>query len=73
MKTCPKCGGNLTVAYSEHTDYPVNEIHDDVISDSIDIDSEHGDTYDCELIHIHCEKCDTYWFSVQAIFEEAKA
>lgn len=70
MKTCPKCGGKLTAAYKEHTDYPVQEIHED---DIVNIDSECGETYDSELIHIHCDGCDTYWYSVHDFFKEAKA
>ena len=70
MKTCPRCGESLTAAYKEHIDYPVDELHED---DIVDIDCESGETYDSELIHIRCNGCDTYWYSVYELVKEAKS
>jgi hypothetical protein len=58
---CPKCGAkdSLVVAYSEHCDYCVT--HLDVKDSYVDVDTDTRDNYNTELIHIHCNKCDTYW------------
>lgn len=65
---CPKCKRPdvLTAAFKEHTDYPVDNIDNDII----DIRSDCGETYDSELIHIHCDGCDTYWYSADAFNRE---
>lgn len=69
MKTCPKCGGPLTIAYREHVDYPVQEIHED---GTVDIEEHNADQYDSDFIHISCGKCDKYWYSIGDFVEECK-
>jgi hypothetical protein len=67
MKTCPKCGGSLRVAYKEHVDYPVTNIEEN----SIDIEEHNSDCYDSSLIHIACNKCTTYWYSLSDFWADA--
>ncbi len=67
MKNCPICGGPLRAAFEEHTDYPVTEISEGMV----DIEEHNGDTYDTELIHIACDACNKYWYSISDFLREA--
>ena len=69
MKTCPKCGGPLRAAYKEHVDYPISNISEDGM---VDIEEHNADQYDSDFIHIACDKCDKYWYSVGDFIEECK-
>lgn len=68
MKTCPKCGGPLTVAYKEHVDYPVENIEED----NIDIEEHNSNCYDSSLIHIACDKCSKYWYSLSDFWADVR-
>ena len=64
---CPKCGAkdSLVIAYSEHADYKVTKL--DAESDYVEIDETTRDNYDTELIHVKCEKCNTYWAKIEEV------
>lgn len=66
---CPKCGAenSLRIGYSEHCDYVVTKL--DAKSDYVDVDEKTRDNYDTELIHITCEKCNTYWESIEEMLK----
>jgi hypothetical protein len=61
---CPRCGGNLEVKrrVSEYRDFTV-------IGNSIAI-GDVTETSDCELIHISCDNCSTYWYSESEFLAE---
>jgi len=72
MKTrrqkCPHCGGTLRVAYSEHTDYEVKRVHDGYVAR----DDKTASTYDTNFIHIACDKCNRYWYSIEDFQRDVK-
>ena len=59
---CPLCGkiDCLVMAQAEHTDYSFSSMNKEGI---YSFDPTSGDCYDNSFIHIHCNECDTYWYS----------
>ena len=67
---CPHCGekDTLTVAQEEHTDYVVNSI----TNGNIELNLNTSDCYDATFIHVHCNACDTYWYSEGEFKDDVK-
>ena len=66
---CPDCKGELSAAFVEHVQYPVF----DVGEGGLDADWEKGHAYDATLVHITCEACDTYWYSIKEYLDDCEA
>ena len=64
---CPKCGEEkLTVAYSQHVEFPVS-----CISSAGILTEGDGECYDSSLIHINCAACNAYWYELSSFMFDA--
>lgn len=69
FKKCPRCQCELVVAYQEHIQYPLTSVTDAAV---LEIDSDKGEPYYAQVIHIVCDNCSTYWYAVHDLVEECK-
>ena len=66
---CPLCGSDhLFVAYDEHVEYSVTGV--DSTGAYLDVDAEGRDQYGPTLIHVRCDACNKYWYSMYDFAED---